>query len=226
MWHLGIWPLGGKPRVARNNPQSGAALIVGLLITVLIAGIAAVVITITTTETLISGAHRHVAETTYAADAAFERALAELAALPAWSPLLLAPPANLQSSFVDGQSNPVAPDGRQLDLLALTRARQADSDTRQGTAVFGADRPQWRLFAHTSLAGILPAGTPAPQAYLLVWVADDGTDGDGDACSDTNNRVLVHAEAYGSGAARRSVEALIGRTAEGILQVLSWRARQ
>ena len=92
-----------------------------------------------------------------------------------------------------------------------------------GRGNFGADRPVWRLYAHASLQSILPPGTIAPRAYVLVWVQDDGGDGDGDPAKDSNGIVLVCAEAYGPGGARRRVEASIGRAAPGGVRLLAWR---
>jgi hypothetical protein len=202
--------------------QEGAALVTALLVTVLLAALGAVVISITTAETLIAGAYRHAAETAYAADAAFERALMDLAVLPDWSLAVLPPPAHVQSSFVDGQPRPRAPDGRVLDVAALTHARQTESDVKHGPGVFGDNAPQWRLFAHSMLAAVMPPGVPAQPAYVLVWVADDGADGDGDPALDSNGRLLLFVDAYGSGGARRSVEGAVGRSPAGILNVLAW----
>ena len=56
--------------------------------------------------------------------------------------VLLPPGSMLESTFVDRLARPKAPDGRQLDVAALTLARQRDSDAREGPAVFGADAPQ------------------------------------------------------------------------------------
>ena len=205
-----------------GHGERGAALITALLVTVLLAGLAAVITSVTITETLIAAAHRHASEAAYAADAAIERALRDLAAVPDWTMVLLPPPAHLASTFVDGLARPKAPDGRELDVAALTLARQRDSDAREGPAVFGADAPQWRLFAHSAFSAFLPPGVPAQPAYVLVWVADDGLDGDGDPALDANGRLLVFAEAYGSGGARRSVEAAVGRSGDGVLHVLTW----
>jgi hypothetical protein len=203
--------------------EQGAALLTALLVAVLLAGIAAVITSITVTETLIAAAHRHAAETSFAADAAFERAVTDLAALPDWSLAVLPAPANVQSTFVDGQARPRAPDGRELDLAALTRTRQLESDARHGPAVFGPDAPQWRLFAHAPLGEVLPADTPAQPAYVVVWVADDGLDGDADATLDSNGKLLLFVQAYGAGGARRSVEGAIWRSPAGIVNVLAWR---
>jgi hypothetical protein len=210
----------------RQSPlrrDDGAAVIIALLTTMLLAGIGAMLITIATTETMISGSLRHSEEAAYGAESAFDRALHDLDAIPDWSAVLLPPPANLRSSFVDGQDNPLAPDGRTLNLQQLTTLRQAASLQSSGSAVFGPDAPVWRLFAHANFSTILPTGTVAPNAYLMVWVADDGWDGDGDASADLNSRLLVHAEAFGGHGSQRIVSGVIERNAEGVLQVLTRR---
>lgn len=210
------------PTIRRDRGERGAALITALLVTALLAGLAAVITSVTITETLIAGAQRHAYEAAYAADAALERALQDLSAIPDWTMVLLPPPAHLEATFADGLVRAKAPDGRQLDLAALTLVRQRDSDAREGPAMFGADSPQWRLFAHSAFPAMLPAGVPGQPAYVLVWVADDGFDGDGDPSLDANSRLLVFADAYGGGGARRSVEAAVGRSTDGVVHVLTW----
>jgi hypothetical protein len=135
---------------------------------------------------------------------------------------LVAPPDNLVSEFDDGSAVARTPDGRALDLAALTAERQRESDQRDGPAIFGADSPQWRLFAHASLSALMAAPGLDLPLYLVVWVADDESDGDGDPTVDRNDRILVWAVAFGAGGARRSVEARVGRTGGGDLQLLSW----
>lgn len=207
----------------RSDDESGAALLITLLMMLLLAATAAALVSVSSIETLLGAAQRHAQETASAADAALERALHDLGTLSDWSPVLSAPPANVMSSFVDGRLAAAAPDGRTLDLARLTADRQRDSDLHYGPLIFGADSPQWRLYAHAPFADVLPAGAAAPPAYLLVWVADDGGDGDGDPTVDANGRLLVHAEAYGSGGARRAVEAAISRFGGSALQVVAWR---
>jgi hypothetical protein len=203
--------------------DDGAAVVIALLTTMLLAGVGAMLITIATTETIISGSLRHSEEAAYAAESAFDRALHDLDAIPDWSQILLPPPANLKSSFADGQDTALAPDGRTLNLQQLTALRQSASQVSSGPAVFGPDAPVWRLFAHAHFSAMLPAGTPAPPAYLVVWVADDGWDGDGEVSADTNSRVLVHAEAFGGHGAHRSVSGVVFRDTEGVMRVLTRR---
>lgn len=206
-----------------SSRERGVALLIALLTAVLLAGMAAALVAVSTTETLISAAHRHAEEASHAADAALERALHDLAVVADWSLALLPAPAGITATFNDGEATPVAPDGRRLDLARLGAERQADSDRRYGPAAFGADSPQWRLFAHAPLGRMLPPDLAAPPAYLLVWVADDGGDGDSDPSSDGNGRILVFAEAYGAGGARRAIEAGIRRASNGSVEVVTWR---
>jgi hypothetical protein len=208
-------------RSIQHNEQGTAAL-TALLLILLLGAVAAALITLTNTETLISASHRHVQETSHGAEAALERALFDLALLPDWSVIVAPPPGNVVSSFDDGTATPQGPDGRRLNLASLTAERQRESDDRDGPAVFGADSPQWRLFAHAPIHTLVPSAPTGPPVYLVVWVADDGGDGDGDPNRDANQRVIVHAGAFGSGGARRAVQATISRPPDGTLTLVSW----
>jgi hypothetical protein len=213
-------------RASLRGREHGAALVLALLLMVLLGVIGAALITLTTTETMIAASYRHAAEAASGAEAALERALHDLATVPDWSSVLAPPPANLQSTFNDGAVEPRAPDGRLLNLANLTADRQRESDGRDGAAVFGADSPQWRLYAHAPIRDLLPAPRIDLPIYLVVWVADDGMDGDGDGSRDANRTILVHAQAFGSSGARRAVEAAVRRSADGRLTLLGWhRAR-
>lgn len=203
--------------------ERGVAVLMALLMALLIGAVAAALVALTTTETLISASFRQGREAAYGAEAALERALHDLAAMPDWSSVLFAPPANITSSFDDGEDRPRGPDGRTLDLARLTADRQRDSDLHDGPAIFGADSPQWRLFAHGPPRSLLPLPGLDLPLYLVVWVADDESDGDGDPTVDRNGRLLVRAVAFGAGGARRSAEALVARTDAGDLQLLAWR---
>src|SRR5512134_1341344 len=122
--------------------ERGVAVLIALLMALLIGAVAAALVALTTTETLISASFRQGREAAYGAEAALERALHDLAPMADWSPVLVAPPANLTSSFDDGDVKPRGPDGRTLDLARLTAERQSESDSRDGPALFGADSPR------------------------------------------------------------------------------------
>jgi hypothetical protein len=197
-------------------------LLVALLFAALLAAIASSLIVVSTTETVIAGGYRTAQELLYAAEAALERAFCELSLIPDWRFLLAPPPANVVASFSDTQAAPRAPDGRVLDLARLTLVRQTQSDAAYGPA-FGADTPQWRLFAHARLQDLVGSDLSTPPAYTLIWVSDDGADGDGDPGRDSNERVWVRGEAYGAAGSRRSIEATVGRADNGAVRLLTWK---
>lgn len=204
------------------SSQRGAALLIAILLAVVLGALAAGVVTGTITETAIASAHRCALEASYAAEAAFERAVYDLALIPDWTVVLSSSPSSQTSTFTDGQTAPRAPDGRRLDIARLSAERQRDSDARDGSFIDAADWPRWQLYAQGALDELATPAT-GPPAYLVVWVADDG-DGDGDPTRDSNGQILVHAEAYGVGGARRAVEGAIKMSAPGVVQSLTRRA--
>jgi len=111
------------------------------------------------------------------------------------------------ADFNDGVTIARAPDGAVLDLLQLTARRQAESDAFYPNTP---NRPAWRLFAHASLNRMI-AGTATAPVYVIVWIGDDVDEVDGDPATDTNDVVMIHAEAFGTRGGRRVVEATIQR---------------
>lgn len=209
----------GRSRLGRN--ERGAAVVVALLVMVLLATIGAALVTLTTTESLISASHRHGAEAASGAEAALERAMHDLSLMPDWSAALAAEPGNAVASFSETSAVATMPDGRMLAVATLTAERQRDGDARAGPAVFGADAPRWRLFAHAPASRIYGPG-PDPPLYVLVWIADDGWDGDGAPDRDGNGSVVLHAAAFGARGARRTVEASVRRSVDGAVEFRSW----
>ena len=203
--------------------ECGAAVVIALLLTIVLALLGAGLLTLANTESLIAASYRHGQEAAYGAEAALERALADLSLMADWSGVLAAPPANLMSTFDDGLSGVRLPDGKVVSLGALTAERQRDSDAVAGPAVYQADSPRWRLFAHAPIQDLDPAPASGTPLYLIVWVGDDGADGDGDPAVDANGRIQVHAEAFGAAGARRAAAALIERSENGVIRMISWR---
>ena len=203
--------------------ERGIAVVIALLTMVLLGALAAALVTLTTTETLVSASFRRSLEVAHGAEAALERGLHDLSAMSDWSPALAAPPANVTSSFDDGETTPRGPDGRMLDLTRLTADRQRASDARGGPAIFGANNPEWRLFAHAPLRALLAEPGPDLPLYLAVWIADDESDGDGNPTLDTNGQILMWSVAFGTGGTRGAVEARIERAGGGELRLLAWR---
>ena len=209
----------------REQPvgEHGAALLLALIAVALIAAVAGSLVVSTSADLVIAGNYRASIETAYAAEAAVERTIGALAAMADWGAVLAPPPANTIAPFDDGAAAAKAPDGRALSMPALTTARQAASATVYGPVEFGPDSPVWRLFGHAPIDRILPTGLIAPPGYVLVWVADDGGDGDGDPSKDANGQLLVYADAYGVSGARRGLEVAIARAGPAGVRVLSWK---
>lgn len=197
--------------------EQGAALVLALLIIVCLSGIGLGLTAASSAERQIAGNARMAAVTSLAADAAIEGVLSEIAAAPDWNALL----SSAVSNFHDATHRPVTSSRTTIDLDQVTSDIQSDT---AGTYPLGPNTPAWRLFAWgplTRLAGLAPMDS---GAYVAVWIADDPADADGVATADTNGTIMVHSEAYGFGATRRGVDAVIARAPVGV-RVLNWRSR-
>jgi hypothetical protein len=172
------------------------------MVTTLLATLSAAAVLVVMTESLASANHGAAQQALYAADAALEQTLSEVRAAD-WRSL---PGVGVSARLWDGSLTPRAPDGTVLDLAQLATARQAESDAAFGISP---DRPVWRLFGHAPFSDLAPAGEVVPPAYLLVWMADDGDEGDGDSRRDSNDVLMVRVEAFGASHAHRSIEATL-----------------
>ena len=72
----------------RLADERGAALIIALMSMMLLTALAAAVVMVTNTETMISANHRNSQEALYAADAAVERIVQDLLMTPRWNDVL------------------------------------------------------------------------------------------------------------------------------------------
>lgn len=185
----------------RGRPDTGMALMPVLMATTLVATLAAALVLVVMSDSLASANHGAAQQALYAADAALEETAVELRTMD-WRSL---PGAGTSRRLDDGGAPPSLPGIGLLDVARLTAAMQAESDARYGTLP---DRPVWRLFGRGSFGRLLQ-GRRVPPVYLVVWVADDGEERDGNPGLDANGVVLVRAEAFGPAAARRGVEATV-----------------
>jgi hypothetical protein len=218
-------------RLATGTGERGTALICVLMVTTLLGTLSGALVLVALSETMASANHGTAEQALYAADAALEATLGELGSAD-WPGI---PGAAVSARLQDPSPSPRTPDGRILDLAVLAAERQTASN-----AVFAPspNRPVWHLFGRCPLTDLSPAGLVVPPAYLLVWIADDGDEADGDASRDSNQVVMVRAEGFGAAGAHRSVEATValqnapaGPPPEGggppplrhAVRVLSWR---
>lgn len=202
--------------------DEGSALILALLAAVLLASLGAGLVLLGSTEGAIATNFRVGFEARYAAEAAAERAVEDLLRLDDWTNALsgAAP-----STFVDGTLVPVLAAGRPLDLVGMTMSLQQQSDLASS---WGANNPQWRLFAYGPLSAITGTGTVQSPAYLVAWVADDPAETDGNPFVDSNARITVIARSVALFQSTRVVEVTMGRVSSGAagVRILGWREVQ
>jgi hypothetical protein len=120
------------------------------------------------------------------------------------------------------------PDGSVLDLQQETGRLNCGGAT---CGPWGPNNPTWQLFAHAPLTDVSPAQAINSRIYVVVWVADDATENDGQPLVDGDTTVgpnpgegLIQllVRAYGPGRTRREVEGTLKRQ-DARLRVLSWR---
>jgi hypothetical protein len=197
--------------------ERGIALIAVMSASALLLALGLSLALTTTVEVGIAANQRDGVQTLHAADAALERAIADLSGAD-WDAVL----AGLVTSPVfDGAGEVTLPDGRPLDVGEetnglLTAARP-----------WGRNNPRWTVFLSGPLAALVPgAELAAGRAYVVVWIGDDPSENDAQplrdggppAVEDAHNRanpgrgaVWLHARAYGPSGARRIVEAIVER---------------
>ena len=194
----------------RLRSTDGAALLIALMAMMLMTTLATALMLTTITETRIASSYGVGIETFYAAEAAIERAIDDLRTVPDWSALATH---GATSTFVDGQAagTRTLSDGTNLDLGEETRM------VREG------EGQPWRLFAYSSLGGMLPPGRLTSRAYVVVWVAASP---DGQPQDEGEETLELLAQAYGPQGARRALHVVLARRpindSKGIL-VISWR---
>jgi type IV pilus assembly PilX-like protein len=209
------------------DEERGTALFIALMATMLLSALGLGLVMTTTTEVLIVGNYRNAQEGLYAADAALERVLPDLAAAPDWDPILRG---ETRSAFVDGASSGVRQlrDGSTLDLTEATNRANcgkvatcsiAEMNVSTEARPWGTNNPQWKLYAHSPVDALLPDGMVTSALYVVVWVGDDPTENDGDPVRDGSTRgnpgrgvVAVRAVAYGPKGTQKVIETNVVRS--------------
>ena len=207
--------------------ERGAALLIALTMVLLVAAIGAAVAVTSRTETFTASSFRTSLEMLYAVEGAVALAVRDIDASPDWNAVLSGA---ASSSFTDGASigSRTLPGGTAVVLCCSAGSLTADVQQRAfGGRDFGADTPQWQIFAWGRVADWLPTRL-STNVYVAVWIADDPADGDGNPVVDSNGILLLHAHALGGTGGRRVVEASIQRPGfTGFppprgLRILSW----
>ena len=192
--------------------ERGTALIIALMSMMLLTALGAATVMVSRTETMISGNFRNSQEALYAADAAVERVLQELLMVPRWNDIL---DGTVQSAFIDGilDEQKSLPTGAKVRFCcgssSATGELQAVTDSAN---LWGANNPQWRLFAWGPINELITDGSIDSTMYAAVWIADDPAEEDGNPLADTNGTLTLHAEAIGPSGTRKIIEVTVART--------------
>lgn len=204
--------------------ESGVALILVLLLTSFVSAVGLGLALVVFMDQLASGNHRGSASTLYAADAGIELAARDLALAGDWNATLAG---TTRGSFTVGAPTGVRaiPGGGAVNLTAetnllncgkLTTCTSAQMDANSRERPWGANNPQWRLYAYGPFQELVNVARPVP-CYLAVWVADDSREADNDPASDAeigeagHGVVRVRAEVFGPIGGRRAIEAELAR---------------
>lgn len=224
------------------------ALIVVLMAMSVMSALGLALMLTTMAEAKIAGSFERGTEAFYAADAGIERGVQDLLSLSSWDGVLTGA---VTSTFIDGGPGGlrVGPGQLPFDLSAATAIVQcgkpacsnADLVAITEERPWGSNNPVWQPYAYGPLDRLLPAQRINSQMYVVVWVADDPSENDGDPrrdgglpvgcdpardprCEDLNlgrGVLLVKATAFGPDGTQRAIEVTVKRT--DLPRIVSWR---
>ena len=213
--------------IGRARDERGSAIVVALLSLLLLTALGLALTLTTTSEIAISANQRMSQEAMNAADAAIERAMQDLLAMPDWNRALSGAE---QSSFVSGSPGGprTLPDGSTIDLTEIANLASCGHITSCSSAEIATNSPErhwltnnpvWQLYAYGPVSDLLPSGTVNSPIYVVVLVGDDPSETDGNPLVDGNSAanpgtgvLSLRAEAFGPLGTHRIVEATVART--------------
>jgi len=188
--------------------ETGSALIIALMAMMLLTALGAATVMVSRTETAIANNYRNSQEALYAADAVIERVVQDLLMVPRWNDILSGVAV---SGFMDGSASvaKTLPTGGTITLSAATTELQQQTDTAD---LWGANNPQWRLYAWGPLKDLTSEVAVDSPMYVAVWVADDPSEDDDNPLTDVNGTLTLHAMAIGPSGTRKVIEVTVNRT--------------
>jgi hypothetical protein len=237
------------PRVSsarrRAGGSTGAALVAALAAMLLLSVLGMGLVLTSSLEPAIAESYEASWGARYAAEAGLAIAAHELGAQRDWS---LALTGQARSALLEPAGTGVVdlPDGTRVDLQALTNVarcghagRCTDAELNAFTAdrPWGPNNPRWQVFGVTSLGRHLPDAPAGRPFVVVVWVADDPADTDGDPLRDSPagedggrrpgaGLIQLRAEAFGVRSAHRTITATLARPrggSEANPRIVAWR---
>lgn len=205
---------GRRSAKRERGSERGIALVLVMMTTTLFVVLVGSLALAVLTETAVAANHRDAAHALYAAEAAVEFALQEIALAEDWTEVLAAPG---QSSFVDG-----APAGvRQAGAATIDLSEATVDVSAAATPPAGAVALPPVLYAFGRFSDLVPGDPPGSGTYVAVWLADRSP-----APKDEDEppaKMSVVGEAFAGRGIRRAVEALVERADTSAVRVLAWR---
>lgn len=201
--------MGGAGGSGLRN-EHGSALLPVLLLMLLFSAAAIGMSIVIRVELIIASRFVQSAEALYAAEAGLAAALAELRDLPDWTPVLDGARPSVRSDGVFSGTKTVPGGGTVLTCCGPQSAASRLTSDTAASPLPARRSVQWQPFLWAAFQSLVPADPPS-RLFLVVWVADDEEDGDGNATVDGNGVIIVRAEAIEPGGLRRIVEAYAAR---------------
>ncbi len=197
-----------------EHADNGVALVIVMMAITLLTALGTALTLGTIAETAIAANYRDTTETFYAAEAAVEFAMQEVAAVSDWSDVIAAPG---RSAFVDGPADgPRTVGAVTLDLGDATRDVNA---TAAGAR--GAGSRRWVLYAFGRFQDLVPSSPSRSQIYVAVWVADRSDTSDEEPS--VPDALSILGQAYGARGGRRTVETIVAKEGDRAIRARSWR---
>ena len=197
-----------------DRDDHGVALVIVMMTITLLTALGTALTLATIAETAIAANFRDATEAFYAAEAAVEFAMQEVAAVSNWSDVISAPG---QSAFVDGPADGLRTVGAvTLDLADATRDLNAVAPGPPGAA-----SPAWVLYAFGRFRDLVPSSPSRSQIYVAVWVADRSDLTDEGLSAPTALSIL--GQAYGPRGGRRTVETVVVQEGASAIRARAWR---
>jgi hypothetical protein len=207
--------------------EDGIAMLVALMAMLLMSALGAALLLTTSSETTIAGNFREDGEALYAADAALERSIDDLLTVPDWNELLTG---SARSAFIDGppSGSRTLRDGSTIHLSQvlskancqkLTPCSAAEMNAVTPERPWGWNNPRWQLYAYNNVSELLPTDSINSSYYVVVMIADDPSENDGNPLQDGASQsnpgagvIAMRAEAFGPKGAHKIIELTLART--------------
>jgi hypothetical protein len=220
--------------MSRLAREDGIAVLVAMMAILIMTAFGTALILSSSSETTIAGHFVNALEGGYAADAMLARGLDDLLGMDDWNPVIAGV---LQSRWVDGPPTGARTlaDGSRIDLSQVVNMANCQkgsacspADIVEATSdrPWGANNPEWKVYAHGPLPAVMAGANVDSRFYVLLLV------GQGPA----PNLLALRAEAFGPRGAHAIVEATAARTSsannerdyngppvQNVVKLLSWR---